>query len=462
MKNVVIFLSFMVYSFQVPADINQFKNYSEIDSSLADNKKVRYGIKNYRSIKSQSDSNKIFNWAEKNYSQYFSPTGEKSFSLLGYFVRYYKTTDTYIGTKSGELYVYGSMFGGLLPLGIASDWLSLATRNQKMNLDAPTSDKFLITDLVWPSTVGDAHVSLWDGDKIAAVTITIDDNIEEDHAWWRSMQQKYNLEFTWFIIINRVLNWANFQTLIDAGNEVQAHDSEINYDHCKLANATDTKYLTDITLVRDTINQRLTNNQSLTFAYPCGQQRNYLSRDLFIAMRGVTGTMNYANKTNYLNINSRSATNDVNDLDILLFPNETLWNKVFYRGLASYHYHKVTDKTGTEEFLSAVSEKSDSIWVGKFSEVTKYGQERDSHTLTVDEVNVESIKFTLTDEMNDTYFDYPLTVKIRIENNWEGILSIQNGKVVESNIVINNGNSFAIVKAIPDSGQVTISKNHAD
>ena len=64
--------------------------------------------------------------------------------------------------------------------------------------------------------------------------------------------------------------------------------------------------------------------------------------------------------------------------------------------------------------------------------------------------------------MNDTYFDYPLSIKIRIDDNWQGISSTQNRKLVESKIVTNNGNNFAIVKAIPDRGQVTISKNHVD
>ncbi|BCG64487.1 MAG: hypothetical protein methR_P2268 [Methyloprofundus sp.] len=76
-----------------------------------------------------SESEAIFNWVEKDYFQYFSPAGKESFHASDYFVRYYNESDTYIGTKDGQLYVYGAVFDGLLPLGSISQWLPLATES---------------------------------------------------------------------------------------------------------------------------------------------------------------------------------------------------------------------------------------------------------------------------------------------------------------------------------------------
>ena len=67
------------------------------------------------------------------------------------------------------------------------------SNNQKMNLDPTSGERFTLTDIVWPANIGDANVCLWSGDKIAAASLTIDDNIENDHEWWLSMQQIYNL-----------------------------------------------------------------------------------------------------------------------------------------------------------------------------------------------------------------------------------------------------------------------------
>ena len=334
--------------------------------------------------------------------------------------------------------------------------------NQKMNLD-PTTDpdgRFDIPqNLVWNPNVGDANVCLWKGDRIAATTITIDDNIEGDHAWWLSMQTTYDLNFTWFVIIGSVSDWSPYQVLVDAGNEVQAHDLAIApAGHGDINTFSDSDYLAAVTQVKDTINFSLTNNECTTFAYPYGTQNGYLARSEYIAMRGVWGGMNYANKTNYLDLASRSAINDPYDLEILLDPSKNLWNMVYYRGLASYHYHTVAadKKAVTETFLATISAQSDVIWNGMFSEVTRYGQERDTHTLTVDEINALDIKFTLTDEMNDNYFDFPLTVKIRVSNDWNSVEAEQNGNAIDVVIVENSGDKYVLVDAVPDAGQVTV------
>lgn len=325
--------------------------------------------------------------------------------------------------------------------------------NQKMNLDATTGERFSLTDIIWPTDIGDANVCLWSDDKIAAASLTIDDNIESDHAWWLSMQSTYNLNFTWFIILNSVTSWDKYQTLIDAGNEIQGHDD------CYINDTGDETYKYFLELTKNTINSNLINNKCITYAYPCGKQdKSHVAREVYISMRGVTGKMNEVNKANYLDLNSRSATNDAHDIRILLDPDEKLWNVAYYRGWASYHYHTANRET-TEPFLSTLSEKTDSIWVGMYSEVARYAQERDSHTLTVDENTSSVIKFTLTDKMHDEYFNFPLSVKIRIDNSWSTLFATQNGVSIVSKIIEFENNKYALVKAIPDKGQVIISNS---
>lgn len=71
-----------------------------------------------------TDSNKLFDWAETNYSQFFSPAGSATFSIDNYLVRYYADTDTYIGTtQQDDVYVYGDIWGGLLYVGMISDFI---------------------------------------------------------------------------------------------------------------------------------------------------------------------------------------------------------------------------------------------------------------------------------------------------------------------------------------------------
>lgn len=71
------------------------------------------------------NSNKLFNFAETSYPNFFSPDGVETTTLDEYLVRYYPNTDTYIGTKGEEVYVYGNVFGGLLKAGIITDFIKL-------------------------------------------------------------------------------------------------------------------------------------------------------------------------------------------------------------------------------------------------------------------------------------------------------------------------------------------------
>ena len=79
-----------------------------------------------------SDSNKLFNWAEEHYSQYFNPPGEDTFELDKYLVRYYKSTDIYIGTLGKDVYVYGETFNGLMHVGSIEDFIDLPDTTSEM------------------------------------------------------------------------------------------------------------------------------------------------------------------------------------------------------------------------------------------------------------------------------------------------------------------------------------------
>ncbi|UXX79907.1 Ig-like domain-containing protein [Reichenbachiella carrageenanivorans] len=336
--------------------------------------------------------------------------------------------------------------------------------SQQMNLDEVASDRFAVTDLVWPASHGEAAVSFWHEDKVAATTITIDDNIEADHSFWLGLQETYDqLKFTWFIIDNQVTDWNKYQALLDAGNEVNGHDDcDINSDVDENDTSNDKVYRTALESIQNDIATNLS-APATTYAYPCGIEFDTdIARDIYIAMRGTFGVMNQANRTNYLALDSRSATNSNEDIDNLLDETRTvkLFGNSYYRGWYATHYHSVTSnevlKTNTENHMSYINDHADELWIAGFSEAAKYGQERDSHTLTIDQVEASEIKFTLTDDMKDEWFDFPLTVKVRVANDWGAASATQNGVPVEATLVTHESDKYVLVKAVPDNGQVTL------
>jgi hypothetical protein len=72
-----------------------------------------------------SDFDRVFDWAEAAYHNYFSPPTTTQ-SISGYQARWYPGTQTYLGVLDGEVYVYGTVFGGLLRVGRVEDFLPAA------------------------------------------------------------------------------------------------------------------------------------------------------------------------------------------------------------------------------------------------------------------------------------------------------------------------------------------------
>jgi len=79
-----------------------------------------------------------------------------------------------------------------------------------------------------------------------------------------------------------------------------------------------------------------------------------------------------------------------------------------------------------------------------------------SAIFTVTKVDDEEIRFTLTDDMLDDWYDFPLTIKIRISSSWDQVEATQGEKTVPVSYIEHEGNSYDLVQAVPDRGQVIL------
>lgn len=82
-----------------------------------------------------SDSNKLFDFAESHYPEIFSQAEGPTYELGDYLVRYYPESDLYLGTKEGQVWGYGNIFGGLLNLGNISDYVELESDSDAVLAD---------------------------------------------------------------------------------------------------------------------------------------------------------------------------------------------------------------------------------------------------------------------------------------------------------------------------------------
>ncbi len=344
---------------------------------------------------------------------------------------------------------------------------------EKFNLESSSEPRFEITNKIWSQTIGNASVCLWNDDKLAAFTLTIDDNNEQDIPFWQKMQQKYQVPYTWFLITEadkkyNVKNWQLFNTLAKQGNAIQAHDDRNWYEHPKKGerNPSAKKYSKRLQATIDEVESHIATQKCLTYAYPWGEGNATEAVKKFIAIRDVIGWPNQANQIDFAHVNSVSNPYIYGDkasrdkyFNAILTKTDTVEGVNYYRGWLSTHFHKISSEEAhkkTEAFLQYIKEREDKIWLATFPEVAKYAQEFATHSIKIDTILENKISFTLTDQMQDAIYAFPLTVKVRIPNNWTNLTVSQNNKPIYNKVITYNFNNYLLVRAVPDKGQVMI------
>jgi len=347
-------------------------------------------------------------------------------------------------------------------------------RLQRLNLDdTPSKPRFEITGRVWPQRHGDTDLCLWADDKLACVTFGVDDNISPEHDWWLEMGERYNFRNTWFVIVYpQMYNYdgsagknqgyfgtlATFQRLFDAGHDVQPHGTTaIN----RLSRA---EYEKDVRFTQDML-RRIPGNSANTYAYPGGasdEHKREVVAKLCIGARGTVGGINRVNRTDYLCINTGQVTEETlaGMLDDPKSPSYRGWLSQFVHSIATSS-DPITRQSLYDDFelrLKRVHDRRADIWVPTYREAFLYGQSRDTARLTPRAVAPGEIRFTLIDDMNDDVYTYPLTVKVRVNDDWDAVEATQAGRNIDSELVLHEGGKFLLVKVVPDQGEVVLAK----
>jgi len=315
----------------------------------------------------------------------------------------------------------------------------------------------------WPTTYGQAYIATWKHDKIAATTLTIDDNIVGDHTYWKQKAAETGFKFTWFVVTGEDGNgnlmtgatWNDFRTLYAQGHSIQSH----TVTHSSpITNAEFQQSQVDIL--------REIGVKPITVAYPDGDSTNQSGAALYyIAGRGTTGWLN-SYSPDYMDVNSFSAAmnttspNNYSYAPAILDKNFTGDTAVdFYRGWMSIHYHSVSgDQATIQTQLDWLKAREADIWIAGFDHVAAYARERDNATLSVTNAGTNCVAFNVTDSLSNTNYKEPLTVKVRLQDggNWSSVSAQQNGQSVNAQIVTNGSNVYALVEAVPDAGVVTV------
>ncbi|MCU0664765.1 MAG: polysaccharide deacetylase family protein [Myxococcota bacterium] len=323
-----------------------------------------------------------------------------------------------------------------------------------------TADPVVITDRNWPENHGEADLCLWKDDRLAAFSFTIDDNTAPEHEWWIARGNEYGFRFTWFVVSGSIGtawggSWGDFIELFSLGHDVQSHTvTHLSGELDITAEYADSKAA---------IEEGVPGAKVLTLAYPGGEGSELndveVASEYYIGARGTYGANNPADNIQYMLTNSISGSFNLSELENTYSSLPALLNSEsgHYRGWQCMHFHQVAaDEASILEGFDYLGNNEDDFWVGLYREIILYARERDTAKLEVVSASENRIVLRLRDQMNDALFDLPLTIKVRVDNEWDNIVVEQCGEAIEYQTQWHNGNQYLLLPVVPDRGLVTV------
>lgn len=260
------------------------------------------------------------------------------------------------------------------------------------------------------------RVASFQGDRVAALTYTFDDGLQDQYTLAAPMLEKFGFRGTFFVIPSLIpdtkaqadakksgvwggIAWPQLKELSLRGHEIGNH----GWSHRSL------KELNDSILVKeiDSAWQKIKDNigvSPMTFCYP------YNSFDDRI--RTLTLHNHICTRDSARGIGKNISLENFNaQADAAIKKNS--WEVFMIHGIAK-GFDAFTDPKVLENHLSYVKLHDDKIWVSTFANVVKYIRERDCVKLKVN-YKPNQIKCVMETTLNPLLYNQPLTIVLDIK-----------------------------------------------
>lgn len=307
------------------------------------------------------------------------------------------------------------------------------------------------------------EVATWFGFKEAALTYTFDDGCANQFAIGIPMFDEFGYKMTLFPVINWSGDkWDKLQSAAANGHEVASH----TVSHPVLAKIDVDKQQLELENSRLETDKRIPNAKCLTIAYPNCVPGDYsLVAKNYIAARGCQGFIEGKTPKDFLNISSiicGSQSNMKTAADL----NSKIANALSSNGWLIYLFHGIDNDGGYSPVPSAelrqnleyVKTMDAKIWVATFLNVSLYIRERDAVKVQELSSSKKQITLSVSDTLDNKIYNYPLSLRYDLPDGWKNMEVIQNGKKVDSEIVVANASKKVQFNIVPDAGDVVLKR----
>ena len=308
------------------------------------------------------------------------------------------------------------------------------------------------------------EIGTWRGFRPAAITYTFDDDLPNQYAVAVPIFNARGFKLTLFTVPAWLPggSWEPAQNAAAHGHEIASHTST----HPRLPELSAAQQTTELANSQAAINAHVTNQLCVTLAYPfCVKGDDTLTRQFYVAARGCSGQLVPATPPDFLNISSFVCGTEGS----VKTPED--FNKLADRAAAgnawcAYLIHAIDGDDGYSPLASATLQASvdylaahpDKFWVDTFGNVVRYIKERNAASVRETARQDDRISLQVTDHLDDSVYNYPLTLRRPLPDHWPAAAVSQNNRPVPAQIVDAGTNRYAMFDVVPDGGEVVLTR----
>ena len=96
------------------------------------------------------------------------------------------------------------------------------------------------------------------------------------------------------------------------------------------------------------------------------------------------------------------------------------------------------------------------VWIETIGNITKYIKEREAHEYQILSQSNSLIEISLTDDLSDNIYNFPLTAYISIPETWEKVLLVQNNNSIIYDTFSLDTMQVILAQIVPDNGIIQL------
>ncbi len=349
------------------------------------------------------------------------------------------------------------------------------------------------------ASTGQVTVTTWADNKNSAFSFTFDDGYMSQYIYAAPVLQQFGFHATYFLIANSITDgapaiyrygyWSQFQQLLAQGNEIGDHTmTHADLTTLPVGDTTTPKTITyELFNSKQLIEQKIPGAKVISLAYPMGAynstvtsiaSQNYESARTvggYVQSLSISGENWYSLIAGDLRFDQPRDVleDDQDEFDSYtnILQNQTIANGQWSIFLAhefapfdsltngrSLNYYYPVSVEWLTSLCQWLKQKSDSnfVWVDTYGNVTKYIKERQNFSSTLISSSDSQIQFNPVDGLDDSIYNFPLTVDVTVPSNWQNVQITQGNSSSEATTFSDGINTYVRMHVVPDGGTVDL------